>query len=92
MVETARLTQALGGGALEQVVDGDVDDDAAAAAVHAEAADLDAVAARDGLDRRRLARDADEALARVALREGVADVAGARGLRQRQGYGVLRVL
>lgn len=50
--------------------------------MHAEAADLDAVAAGDGLDGGGLAGDADEALAGVALGEEVADVAAAHGGRE----------
>jgi len=84
------LTQALGGGTLEQVVDGGTDDDALAAGVDGKSTDLNAVAAGNVLDERGLADDLDELLAGVAVLVEVADVTGGHLLLQRDADRVLR--
>lgn len=57
--------------------------------MHAEASDFDAVGAGDVFDQRRLAGNADERLAGVALLVEGADVAGGERGGEREGDGVL---
>lgn len=83
------VLQTLCGRALEQVVNGSIDDDAFARAVDSEAADLDTVLARDVLDQGRFTDNLDEFLAGVAVLVDVADVAGGHCAVEGDGDGVL---
>ncbi|GKT96419.1 LOW QUALITY PROTEIN: putative amino acid decarboxylase [Colletotrichum tofieldiae] len=74
--------ETLSGRTLEKVVNGRADNDALAAAVNSEAADLDAVLVHDVLDQRRLADNLDELLAGVAVLVDLADVTRGDGLVQ----------
>lgn len=86
---TEGLTQALGGGTLEQVVNGSTHDDPLAAGVDSEATNLNAVAASDGLDGRRLANDLHELLTSITILVDVANVAGGHLLLQGDADSVL---
>jgi hypothetical protein len=83
------ILQALRRRALEQVIDGGINNNALAGAVDGETANLDAVLARDVLDERGLADDFDEFLAGVAVLVEVADVAGCHCAVEGDGDGVL---
>lgn len=87
-----RLTQALSGGTLEQVVDGSADNDTLAAGVDGESTDLDTVAAGNVLDERGLADDLDELLASVTILVEVTDVARSHLLLQGNADGVLEIV
>jgi hypothetical protein len=83
------ILQALRRSALEQVIDGGVNNNALAGAVDGETTNLDAVLARDVLDERGLADDFDELFAGVAVLVEVADVAGCHCAVEGDGDGVL---
>lgn len=85
------LTQALGCGTLQQVVDGCADNDALAAGVDGKSTDLDTVAAGNVFDKRSLAHDLDELLTSVAILVEVADIAGGHLLLQRNADRVLDI-
>lgn len=85
-----RLTQALSGGTLEQVVDGGADNNTLAAGVDSESTDLDTVTAGNVLDERGLADNLDELLASVTILVEVTDVARSHLLLQGNADGVLR--
>lgn len=85
------LTQALGGGTLQQVVNGGADNHAFAAGVDGESADLDTVATGNVLDKRGFAHDLDELLTSVAILVEVADIAGGHLLLQRNADRVLDI-
>ena len=85
------LTQALGGGTLQQVVNGGADNHALAARVDGKSTDLDTVAAGNVLDKRGFAHDLDELLASVAILVEVADITGGHLLLQRNADGVLDI-
>jgi hypothetical protein len=85
-----RLTQALSGGTLEEVVDGSADNNALAAGVDGESTDLNAVAASNILDERGLANDLNELLASVTVLVEVADITRSHLLLQRDADGVLQ--
>lgn len=86
------LTEALGGGTLEQVVNGGADDDALAAGVDSEATDLDAVATGNVLHEGSLAGDLDELLAGVTVLVKVANVTGCHLLGEGNADGVVDTL
>lgn len=88
--QQGELTQALGGGTLEEVVDGSADNNTLTAGVDGEATDLDAVATGNVLDERGLADDLDELLAGVTVLVEVTDVTGGHLLLQGNADGVLQ--
>lgn len=83
------VLQTLCSSALEQVVDGNVDDDALARAVDGEATDFDAVLTADVLDERALARNLDELLLVETVLVELSDVARGHLVGERDGDGVV---
>lgn len=84
-----RLTQALGSGTLEKVVNGSANDDATAGLVDLEATNLDTVLAADVLDGGSLANDLDELLTGIAVLVELTDVTGSHALVKGDGDGLV---
>lgn len=85
------LTQALGGGTLQQVVNGGADNHALAAGVDGKSTDLDTVATGNVFDKRGFAHNLDELLTSVAILVEVADIAGGHLLLQGNADRVLHI-
>lgn len=62
-----KLTEALGGSSLEKVIDGGTDDNPIATRVDGKSTNLDAMAARDVLDRRWLTHDLNKLLTSITV-------------------------
>mgnify|MGYP006988612134 CR=1 FL=1 len=85
------LTQALGGGTLQQIVNCGTDNHALAAGVDSESADLDTVAAGNVFDKRGFTHDLDELLTSITILVEVTDIAGSHLLLQRNADRVLDI-
>ena len=83
------VLQTLCSSALEQIINSSIDNDALAGAVDGETTNLNAVLARDVLDKWGLAHDLDKLLAGVAVLVDVADVTGRHCTVEGDGDGVL---
>lgn len=84
-----KLTKTLGGGTLEQVVNGSADNNPLAAGVDSESTNLNAVTASNVLDERGLANNFHKLLTSIAVLVEVADVTRGHLLLQRNANGVL---
>jgi hypothetical protein len=81
----------LGGGTLEEVVNGGAYNDAVLLGVNGEATDFNAVAASNILDNGWLADDLHKLLASIAVLVDVADVTRGHGLFERNVDGQLKI-
>lgn len=89
ITDLGKLTEALGGGALQQVIDGGTDNGPRAGGINGEAADLHTMTTSDILDKRGLAHNLHQLLAGIPLVEEVTDFTGGHLLLEGDADGVL---